>query len=371
MTRFIPIFFVIALIGIRLALIFTTYGTNDVYAFERSAIDSSSGAGLYVHDSIVERPGVKFNLVFTPPPFMIRVLAAELWISRHLHIPFQIVFRFPCVLADCLTGFLLWRMKKNWLMVLACPAAILITGFHGNTDAVMIALVVLAVYLVDRYPVWAGMVFAVACSIKIVPLILVPVLIGKRRLDFFLAAGVSIIVLWSPYIFQEPVSIFQKVLAYKSLYGYWGLSALAVRFGSPEVNIAVQRYGTTVLMAVISGMAWLTRRRSLFERVGIAFFVFLAGATGFGAQYLAWLTPWLVDIGAAAYLFITTSGVFLFLLYNSWAGGLPWWIADSNIASPSTGQVLVWRDLCWLSVAGCAIALWRKKGDILPPLFLP
>jgi len=56
------------------------------------------------------------------------------------------------------------------------PVSIMVSGFHGNTDPVMICLVLLSIYLVESgRPAWlCGAIFGMAMWIKIVPVIFLP-----------------------------------------------------------------------------------------------------------------------------------------------------------------------------------------------------
>jgi hypothetical protein len=114
-------------------------------------------------------------------------------------------------------------------------------------------------------------------------------------------------------------------------------------------------------------MAYLMNRLKpkprIFEQWGASLLLFLLVTPGFGIQYLYWVTPWVVALGArAAALLYITSGVFMFATYTYWSGGLPWWFADSLykvwahwfhvphlLAWGSIGVLLVWF---WWSFVG-------------------
>ena len=50
-------------------------------------------------------------------------------------------------------------------------------------------------------------------------------------------------------------------------------------------------------------------------------FVFMSLAPGFGIQYLAWLVPWVVGLGAGVTItYYLASGLFQFLVYTFWSG---------------------------------------------------
>ena len=53
----------------------------------------------------------------------------------------------------------------------------MISGFHGNTDPLMIAPLLLSVYLIEAdAPSWiAGAAMGLATNVKVVPVVLLPV----------------------------------------------------------------------------------------------------------------------------------------------------------------------------------------------------
>ena len=52
----------------------------------------------------------------------------------------------------------------------------MVSGFHGNTDPVMVMFLVLAAHMcLKERPILAGLFLALSCQIKIVPLLFVPI----------------------------------------------------------------------------------------------------------------------------------------------------------------------------------------------------
>jgi hypothetical protein len=101
-------------------------------------------------------------------------------------------------------------------------------------------------------------------------------------------------------------------------------------------------------------------------------FLFLAFSPGFGIQYLAWLVPWAVAAGTAATaLYYATGGVFAFLVYTYWSGGLPWYFADARPVSPEwwPPPIVVFELLCWASVLAVLWSLLRglTESPVFPP----
>jgi len=365
---------------LKLALAWNTFGTNDVYAWERFSFWSRLlGAGAY-----------RANPDFNHPPSMIHLLSFIGWLSETTGIGFPFWIRLPAILADTGSLWLVWRLLRprlhiasvRWgiLLVALSPALILISGFHGNTDPEMIFFMLLSVWLTGTGANdWmAGAAVGAAMCFKVVPVIAIPAMFfyrrGFRRRGIFLASLLGVIVLaWSPYILREPVFIFQRVFGYRTLYSVWGITWLLdlATSRSPQwqgLNSLFQSYGGYVVIGAIGAFSYRVNRRvakpDLFRQVGASMSLFLAAANGFGVQYLAWLVPWIagVDIFAAT-VFSAAGGIYLFLTYDYWAGGLPWYLADVNYRREYHGQLDVAAAICWLSVVLLAWSAWRRDSD--------
>jgi tetratricopeptide (TPR) repeat protein len=363
----------------KLLLALHTYGTNDVYAWERFAHWSARfGSGLYSVDP-----------AFNHPPSMIHVLALLSWLANATGIFFPFWLRLPAILADVGSLWVLWRMFKprldepavRWglLLFALSPALILVSGFHGNTDSVVMFFLLLSVWLGGRGDNgWqSGAAFGAAMCVKILPVIVLPVLFfarptWRRRAIFLASAAGVMLAAWSPYLFRDPAAICRQVLGYSSIYGHWGLTWLAawhMPFFRDSWHDALQRYGAYAVAIVITAAAWAINRRqerpSVYAQTGAALCFFLAAANGFGVQYLAWLVPWTVGIAIIPVAFYTAaSGAFLLAVYNFWAGGFPWFLADSNYVGDFVPHLDYLLTLCWISVIVLAIAVWQRRTPI-------
>jgi len=356
----------------KLLLALKTYGTNDVYTYERFALWSRYfGAELY-----------KIAPDLNHPPSMLHILSGLLWMSEHTHLPFHFWIRFPGILADVGSLWLVCRIlgprlaeRSVFIAILfiaIAPTHILISGFHGNTDPIMIFFVMAAVWLAgyrDK-PAAGGVAFGIALCIKVAPVILVPVLFlsltgVRKRVAFFLATAALTVFAWSPYIFQEPAAVIHQVFGYKSSYGLWGFSWLFRELAnawpaSQWINYEFSRFGSAlVVTAIVALSVWMNRlekKPPLYTQVGMVFLLFFTMTSGFAVQYLAWLTPWVAELGALPVaLFIVTGSVFLLVVYNYWNLGMPWYLA---IAYPWSSHQY-FQVLCWISVLLLTFGAWQ------------
>jgi hypothetical protein len=359
----------------KLALALNTYGTNDVYTYERFGLWSRYfGAELY-----------KIAPDLNHPPSMLHLLRLLIGVGEWTHLGFAFCIRFPGIVADAGTVWLICRIlgprigerSVFWavLLIAASPTNILVSGFHGNTDPVMIFFVLLMVWLVgyrDRAAA-GGVAFGIAFCIKIAPVVLMPVLFFalkgvRRKAAFFAAAGALVLVAWAPYLYQEPVAVFHQVFGYKSSYGLWGVSWLLRGLAnawpaSQGINSAFSKVGSPLVMAgiVLLSIRMSFLKKSLYAQAGMVFLFFFTATSGFAVQYMVWLVPWLAELGVfPVACFVLTGSVFLLVVYNYWNLGMPWYMA---IAYPwSSHQYFqVW---CWASVILLAIAAWcRMRYD--------
>jgi hypothetical protein len=371
--------FVASLCKILLAL--NTYGSNDVYAWERFARWSRIfGAGLYRADP-----------AFNHPPSIIHVLHAMTWLTSTTGVFFPFWLRLPAIIADPAGLWIVWRIfarrlddpvvRWGLLLLAISPTLMMVSGFHGNTDPVVMFFVLLSVWLTeDGASDWAsGAAFGAAMCVKVLPLIVLPALFFyrpglRRRAAYLSSAMIVMLVCWSPYLFQAPVAILHQVFGYQSIYGHWGLSWLAdhLTFFRDEWHDAFQHYGAYVVISIIVAATFAVNRSrtkpTLYTQVGACLFFFLATCSGFGTQYLAWLVPWTVGLGIVPVAFFTAaSGAFLFLVSNYWSGGFPWYLADSNYVGDFSGHLDYFLTLCWFSVIVLACVAWKRRPSLSVP----
>jgi len=346
---------VAAAIKLRIAL--ATYGTSDVWYWEQylAGVRGMGAIELY-------RTDPNFN----HPPFMAHALLVMGALADRTGVPFPFWLRFPAIVADAASVWLVWRLMAlracpplagragtaSLLLLAAAPASVMISGYHGNTDPAVMCLVLLSVYVWERWrnaPL-AGAALGMALNVKAVPLVFVPALFlyvsGWRRLVYVAAAGVVVVIGSLPYLLEDPAVIARKVLGYGSYYGHWGVSRLLSDL-APGGGLAAQlndafvadgRYlalGLPALVALVMNGASLVRgkarRPALYVQCGVVAALFLAITPGFGVQYLAWVVPWVPGAGALpGAAFFAATGVFLFSVYQYWSGSFPWYTADAR-----------------------------------------
>lgn len=307
---------------------------------------------------------------------------------------FAFLLRLASIIADvAVVGALLrWRAKLGhlppwWALIIfaASPVSLMISGFHGNVDPIMIALLFLAtVAAANERPVLCGLLFGLASNVKIVPIVLSPVFIffwlarpgaALGALRFAGASGAVMLAGWSLPLVVCPRDYIHNVFGYGSTWGVWGLPYLLRQTGWEEVQkidfkglTATQNVLVSLLkFSAIGGIAavgWLRRKvapSDIAATIGIAWLVFFIFAPGVGVQYMVWAAPFLLLLNARGYTAITAaSTVFLFAFYHSTSSGRwPWFLAIPR--GPETPMWSAWGVLAWLSFCGVFIALAMRR----------
>ena len=352
-----PIAAAVLALALKTAIAFNTYGTNDVMTWERdlAKVEGEGAATLY-------REGILYKSAdgdtyasqpFVHPPFMVTVLRIWAALARVSGLPLQFWLRFTSSLADLmsllLVGGLLkrlpqWNTASISLSAMAlCPVSVVIAGFHGNTDPVMIAFVLLSTYCIaaGRSTWAAGAAMGMALNIKIVPLIFIPAVLlylpaMRERLRYVASLGGVFLLGSLPYLVQNPLLIAKTMLSYNSKSGLWGLSLLSILTRDTRWSGILRHYDAAgkvvVLTAILCLSAVMNRRGNkppLFLQCGAIAFLFLLLTPGFGMQYLAWLVPWVLGLGIVPTLFFYgVAGTFVLIVYNDWCGGFPWYLAN-------------------------------------------
>jgi uncharacterized membrane protein len=289
--------------------------------------------------------------------------------------------------ADFLVVLILLRISKTgipiptWALSLFAisPVSLMVTGFHGNTDPVMISLLVCAVWMCLRSrPVAAGLFFALSCQIKIVPLVLLPALffywLSQNRVrGFVISGGLTTAILWIQPLVNFPALFAKNVLAYGSYWGLWGITYLVRSTGSSQFSRLsffdlepAQIVIMTALKLLVLGAAiWIgwrnrhARGRAFLDSLAYTWLVFFVFAPGVCPQYLIWLAPFILILSPTLYsCVLISSSIFLFAFYNITSGGLPWKVALAM--DDSMQHWTGWALLPWLVIVGGSFAIWRK-----------
>ena len=320
---------------------------------------------------------------FNHPPLIAYLSVAALWFDRLLPVSFATLFKLPGIAGEALVVYLIWRTLQARGALRAAsvaaayslnPASLLVSGYHGNTDCLCVAFVLLAAVLVHekRHPVLVGLALGAAINVKLIPIVLVPVLgafyyPAWRDLTRYLA-GLAVAAL--PFALMLPVydAYYRNAIAYNSIYGLWGFGELYFRtpVTLPQVHqvigkalLPAGRYAI-MLGAVAIGIWQAYRPRfSAFEATALCMSAFLILAPGFGMQYIVYPLPMMFLVRLSWGLrYSWLAGTFAALVYYTfWTRTWPPY-SDFNTLFHMPSELL--GLLAWVTLIGFAAYLVRK-----------
>lgn len=232
-----------------------------------------------------------------------------LWVSRVLPIGFDLgVVALVYVLAG---------KEKGGLRAFqyACtPIAIFVSAVHGQMEPLCL-LLSLGAFVAIRSKqaprvVLAGVLIALAISVKTWPVLFLPALLlalptWRARLRLLLSgAAVGLGLLFTMPLtvgtpFRELPTVVGTILGYTSAPGSWGWSYV-VFISSPYTNTSLEssrfldvvgRVGSIATLIGVGLAIWWWRKAAPVVIAGVAASVFQVVTPGHGAQYLLWPAP--------------------------------------------------------------------------------
>lgn len=378
---------------IKLAIAYNTFGTNDVAAFYMFA------GSLHEHGlEWTYRNGVIFfsNFpVFNHPPLTAYYLELIGELSKNpllqdCGVTFPFLLRLPGIAADLISVLIVMRIGDRisnrpipfWAMLLFAlsPISIMVSGFHGNSDPVMTMFLLAAAYMcVRQRPVLCGILFALSCQIKIIPLLLLPIPFFfwlKRGMAwrFIIPLLIVNVALWIQPLTKFPALFFRNVFSYNSYWGGWGISYWLKlthwsQFGGNFFNLPlaaaiVAGFLKVGIICAAIAIAWRRRHLSedaILDSFSYAWIIFFVFAPSICPQYLVWLAPFVLLSWPKFYGWLTAAmALALFFFYNNLTGGLPWYIGIARNNSNGATSTDAWMLWPWATLFAGLIFLWRN-----------
>jgi hypothetical protein len=361
----------------------TTFGSGDVSIvchFGR-AIDANGLDNLYRTERLFNHPplmGSFFWLLYSVSSAISSIGVCG--VPKAL----PVLLRLPSVICDLLAVLILLKIRERTgrpsvgalLLFAASPAAFMVSGFHGNTDSIMVCILLAAAYCcIDENAVACGVLLGLCCNIKIIPLLVTPVFFfywlhrGPRKAIWFsVAFGFLCLAGWSAALIGSPGQFFRNVLCYPSFAGAWGVTfgyAIAADYfhlappgRSPFEGVPWLLTGLKVgIVAGVIMIGWMRRKldgMGLIGSIALSWICFMILAPGFIPYYLIWLAPFLACYSTVWYVIVTlASSVYLFVYYNTMSHGMPWNVADLS-TSPTWPA---WGILPWIAMIAMVAAM--------------
>lgn len=354
-SRWVVFWLVVAALGIglRFWLALNTWGTNDA--------DTWCVFGHYIN-----RWGLFFTMTWEKqlnhPPLPVYwamvayrcVTPAHLWeIESARPVWFPALFKLPMILADvgvCWLLYRIWQRRSGSVTAMAtaagyawCLCAILVSGYHCNTDNLYAFFCLWSVYLMqDRSDAFkSGLALGAAINVKLTPVLLIPVLLLSCRTwkdAGKLIGGLAICVLpFVPMLVLSGEHFVNNAIRYKSNPDNWGITYLLMLLtGGPPHNIDNATLSDSPLVGFFfyqgrhlllgAVLLWSVVGRRLvnkgqvdrYDLGAVTLALFLVLAPGFGIQYTVVVAPLLF---ASRPRWANAYGVLAggFVLLNYWA----------------------------------------------------
>ena len=323
--------------------------------------------------------------LFNHPPLMAGLSVASLGLAGALGARFEVIFKLPGILGEGLVLYLLWRTlrPRGHLGAAAVsaayslnPASLLISGYHGNTDCLCAALILLAVVLArERMPaLGVGLALAAAINVKLIAVLLIPALAvycrtAPRGVANYLG-GLALGALPFVAVVPEFGAFYSNAIAYNSMVAPWGMGLFYLRTLHTlpwahsflaEAVLPAGRY-LVISCALATAAYQLYRPRwSPGQAAALCMSGFLVFAPGFGIQYIVYPLPvmFMVSFGwGVGYALL--SGAFAAVAYiTNWTRT---WPAFSDFAHAYQMPSELFGLLAWTTLVSFSVRLLRTPG---------
>jgi hypothetical protein len=321
------------------------------------------------------------------PPVWVWVEAAAGRLARDTGLSFAVLVKLPVAAADA--GIVAWLagwgarrgrgLRPAWVYALH-PVSLLVSGVHGQFDAIALLLVLLAVSCRDEGRRTAGaLALSAAVAVKSFPVLLVPVFLaqaGERRerlRDASLVLG-PVLLLLAPYAIADPGALRRELFGYGGVadFGWialsrgarWLATGVLPRGEAASWTVHVAAAKAVFLAAYGALLVALARGRLGFDLPRACLAVLLAFLVFYGAlsaQYLLWVVPLGALLGGRVFaLWSAAATAALVGFYAFLAPGVLWPAAVPR-GAPAWG-------LLWVGGAAAVLAtsaawlLWATRA---------
>lgn len=243
-----------------------------------------------------------------PPPWMF-VSAFFYKISMLSGISFITLIKIPAIIADVLIVVFIFKyfLDKRCGIKTATvggiayglnPIPILISGFHGQFDAIVILFMLMS-YIYREKETKSALLMGAAIIFKQWPVLFLPFFVreSKNKFRYLTLNLIPITVSLLPFMIISPLEVIRNVFAYSSAPDYGWASIVRIWFyfhyGYLDIpQVAAQIGKIMVLVGVI--VVYLRYKDNLIKQVIVVFLVFYFFSSGVGSQYLGWILPFAI-----------------------------------------------------------------------------
>jgi hypothetical protein len=288
------------------------FGTSDVMGWEWLGRQLLNGENFYASE------------LHNWPVLWIYFASASALVHDATGVSFSFLVKLAPILADACIAMLLCRAGGVGLGVVYAlhPIPVLITGYHGQFDSLMLAPMFLAWHIFET---WQGRMRVVGSALalglgiwfKPVPLLLLPLLLPRlatwrERIVYSVLCVAPAALGTLPYLLRWPEDVAINFLGYSSWFGQWGypvawmlveyISDHTIPWWLPDplyVSAPLQMMfaaGRWLLLAALATVWIVSFRRgfSTLHSIIALFSAFYFTTVGFGLQYLLWIVPFAI-----------------------------------------------------------------------------
>jgi hypothetical protein len=327
------------------------------------------------------------------PPVWVWAEAGSEWAARRWGLRFAVLVKVPVLAADLGIVALLGVMGRErglgsmpaWFYALH-PVSVLVSGFHGQFDAIMLLLLLLSLVAFGRGRSDASaLALAGAIAVKSFPVVTLPFFLlalpaRRERARFLALATLPVVLLLVPYAVNDLPALRRELFGYGGVadFGWIGLVRGLTWLATGELARSEARHwnasievGRWLFLAAFAALVYAcaTRRLrpTLVEGALVAFMAFLTLYGAISAQYLLWVVPLgllVPDRHVAAHGLAATAALVGF--YTFLAPGVLW--AGTPPLSPRAAGTLWVAGVGAVLAAGAAwlvrlVALARRRSE--------
>lgn len=346
------------------------------------------------------------DIVFNHTPLTSAICVGIFGVVGDDKMLFGFVFRLLSIIADVFVVLGLMRLVRFgvgipwWALavVAGSPVSLMISGYHGNVDPIMTALLFYAaISVIEKRPAICGLYFALSCNLKVVPLMFFPAfflywLHHERRsvIRFSLTVFAVLLAGFGVALWEYPQLLLSRVFGYGGLCGSWGVTywlrqtgapvfeALTFNGASPEQKLVMRLLKVIVILLVLH-ISWARRKvtngKAFFETIARCWIILFVFAPSGSPQYMSWFLPFMA-IGYPRWSILLNGAatIYLAVCYSSIANSSFPWVFSSPVGASEMGIAMyflssnipwiafiaLYISLYWNSLKGVA-SLWKSS----------
>ncbi|MGF1666894.1 MAG: glycosyltransferase 87 family protein [Acidimicrobiia bacterium] len=363
-------------LGVRLFVLILSFGTNDVFYWSKIATDVTDIGIMETYRTLPE---------LNHPPVAALVITVLYQAAVFLDLPFAWFLKAPVIATDFLAALLIWRIvlersgkedaRRSIVGFLLCPAVIVLSAYHGNTDSILATLLLGGAWAAHKGRWgWAGLLLGAAVNVKLLAIAgVVAVVFSVRGVrDFWrLALGAS--VTFVPFLLiliADHEAVIDKVFRYTPSAEPWGIPWMLTGFNPDYVegpNALAWWYldhGTFIVSTalVVTAIAARILRLDAIRAAFAGTATYLVFTPSIGVQHLAIVLPLAFAIPARnRWRLPTAASVFLVTVYAVFLVNL---VPLSSNHGRWPLPVIILGFLVWMAALAALVSvLLRRSGD--------